>query len=160
MTVGLVTNGFVCPPPSPTQGAVVSVPSMSEIHTIIRKFVGRVLEDDLLKDCLFAYDNAPFEKPNKQHWFRVTIKTLESKQVMFGSKRTYRTAGLVVFQLFAPIELGDGDMNEISDVVIDQFRGRNISGIRFRSPFTSTRKRLGNEWMILINCPFQADQIA
>ena len=160
MTFGLLTKGYVCGKAGFTSTLIVAIPTVKQIHKIIRSFIGTVLEDDLLKECKFAYDNAPFDKPNKACWVRATIKTLESKQVMFGSKRTYRIAGLVQFQLFGPIELGDGVMNAQADIIMDQFRGRNISGIRFRAPSTGNRKRSGDEWMIVINCPFQADQIA
>jgi len=157
MGTGLLTNGYICPPGGLSDSLVVVVPTMSAIHNLIRKKIGNI--DFGAVPCLIQYDNAPFIKPKKTHWIRAEIKTLESKQVMFGSKRTYRTAGITRFQLFAPIEIGDGGMNEISDIIMDNFRAINVSGIRFRTPFTGDRKRFDSEWMILINCPFQADQV-
>lgn len=160
MTMALITNGFACEPDLLTQALVVAQPTMSEIHSIIRNHIEQILVPTFIIPCPIHYDNAKFTAPQTTHWLRASIKTVSAKQIDFGGKkRRFRVAGLVQFQLFAPIQLGDGGMNEISDLIMNAFRGINAAGVRFRTPRTNTRRRFADEWMILINCPFEADQL-
>lgn len=110
--------------------------------------------------CVVQYDNAPFT-PTNGCWLRATIRVVDSRRVVGGGARaTYRHAGLLRFQVFAPIEQGETRNNKIIDIIRSVFKGAVQTGERYRAAVIQTRRRLDDEWMTLINIPFRADEIA
>jgi len=140
---------------------LVAGPSLEKIHCIIRSRIEDVVIPSLPFACPVHYDNQDFEVPHGKCWMRATIKPLGANQKVFGAThKTHRVFGMTQIQVFTPIQCGDKQGNEITDAIVDAFRGVSDGGVRFRTPRTQARRRFADEWMILINCPFNTDQIA
>jgi len=104
------------------------------------------------------------------HWCRVTVQAAARWQASTGSagKRRFRTAGLLLVQVFAPLSTGDGELLEIVDAIDDAFLGVQLSVpdgddppilIRFRPPFPfGEPQRDDDVWSRCdVRIPFESD---
>jgi len=110
------------------------------------------------------YDNAPEPaggQPTDARWARFIVRPGERfHSQMGGPTNDYRTPGMCVAQLFAPLEEGDGYLLEIVDSIDAAFRAVTVGGIVFQVPYTSFRGRMADSdwWQINVVCPFIYDE--
>lgn len=107
------------------------------------------------------YDNMKFNPPDNTNWCRLTIVQGSTDQVSIGapSSNRERTLGVMIAQLFAPVEAGDGTILGIADDVRRAFKRVTASGVTFKTPYLAKRGREGDSWQINVMCPFYADEI-
>jgi len=112
------------------------------------------------------YDNQDLANPDNATWCRLTIKTAASRQVSIGnpSAQRYRTHGVMIAQLFAPLGSGVGELRGIADKVVLAFRGKTDGGVTYASqdkdcPSVEGGWQREDSWQINVVCPFYADDI-
>ena len=110
------------------------------------------------------YDNAPEPsggQPTNARWARFIVRPGERFQSQIGgASNDYRTPGVCLVQLFAPLEEGDGFLIELVDLIDTAFRAITVGGITFRAPYTAFRGRMPDSdwWQINVNLPFFYDE--
>jgi len=107
------------------------------------------------------YDNHVIDNPGNDNWCRLTILPGETKQVSIGapSSNRERTVGVMIAQLFSPVQAGDGTILEIAESIRTAFKRVTDTGVVFQTP---SLKRVGQQidsWQINVECPFYADEI-
>ncbi len=109
-----------------------------------------------------AYANRQFSPPDNAEWVRLNI--IEGNSTLAGiggaGANLYRNSGLVAAQIFVPVAVGDGLAYEIADDIAAIFRGKLVSGVRFRTPATVPAGPDGPWYQRNVNVPFSADLIA
>lgn len=103
------------------------------------------------------YDALPFTRPDWGAWARLTILAGSAFQVERG-ETTYRTPGVVVAQVLTRSEMGEKEALQIVDAVNVAFRHRNVQGLQFGAPRVSPSRRVGDEFQMTIQIPFQGDE--
>lgn len=108
------------------------------------------------------YDNQDFTPPDNIMWARCNIRFGESRQASTGSpgNNIFRVTGLLIAQIFQPLNLGDKAALELADSIADAFRAVTASGVVFKTPSVSNIGRDSAWWNVNVNCPFQADYLA
>jgi hypothetical protein len=96
-------------------------------------------------------------------WVKVTIQFSSNEQVSFGAQnKQFRGYGMAFFQLFSPLDGGDGESLELGDKIVAAFRAQTITGgLRLLSPAMTTVGRTNdNLWQVNVTCPFTSDHFA
>lgn len=112
-----------------------------------------------------AWANAEFDPPSEDEWVRVTIFDAEAFQVSIGgvagAGNTYRHPGIVVVNIFVPINVGDGLALAMADAVATIFRAWQdaTTKTRFLTPSVSRIGTDGNWFQINVTCPFERDEL-
>ena len=127
----------------------------TDIGNLIRAHIAgiSIVSDGTLK---MQYDNQTFRPEDGTYWGRVSIREGESTAVTLGASVS-RTVGVVIIQLFAPLDQGDGLIRSYVDTIKAAMRAIDISGIWFRIPSVNTIGRRNSWWQVNIACPFTVD---
>lgn len=133
--------------------------SSYNLHSYIAKRVNAELIEKLPGvDFYFENQETPPQKPDA--WVRVSIRDGQSEQITIGcSSTTFRTVGVVFFQVFTKIEIGSREGLEIADIIASKFRAITIDGVLYRTPSINTLPRQADVFQITVSCPFQMDQV-
>jgi len=103
-----------------------------------------------------AYDNASYKPEADKSWVRCTILDGETSQ---ASVETRRTIGLVIVQVFVPVNSGDAGARAMAKAVVDLVSNSSISGVRFKLPSVQPVGSNGGFWQMNVNCPIWDDEI-
>lgn len=73
-------------------------------------------------------DNEKFTPPTASLWVRVSVRHLSSSQESMGgiSNRRFERAGLIIVQVFAPLDAGGKTIDDAVQKVRDIFEGTRI----------------------------------
>jgi len=125
------------------------------LHNLIRtRFKDEVVGTTKL---VVAYDNAPFVEPEGKMWVRLNIQHSITNQTEIGATKRFRTYGLIIVQIFIPIEEGDVDALILAKTIRDTYRCTTISGVTYQTPYKDIVGRSGKWYQINVVCPFHAD---
>ncbi len=110
-----------------------------------------------------VYDNGA----HREDWplwcrFSVLGGTTRIATVAGPGQRRYRTVGVAVAEVYAPVGKGEEPMRIAHDAIVAAFRGQAITSpdITFSAPSVSAGFRDGGWWKRNIDIPFRADEIA
>jgi len=115
-------------------------------------------EDILLKEFRSSYslgypvayeNNEDFIKPTNAPWIRFQIKhNPHSGQVAFGEvgERKFERLGLIVYQVFIPLNTGTYDGNTTCDYINNIFEGNRFTDIYCEAGNWSEHGVTGDEW--------------
>lgn len=98
-------------------------------------------------------------------WATMSFRITESNQVQVGSlgANTHRHIGLVIMQVFTPVDKGDSDTWSIAKFIADKFRSAIVTGtggsVRFSTPTFRVVGRSDSWWQINVICPYHFDEI-
>jgi hypothetical protein len=113
------------------------------------------------------HDNEPPPSgiPGPGRWCRVALQLGQQQQVTTGQQlRRFRTTGVLLAQLFEPLDTGDGEQLAIVDAIVDAFRNVVLQGpptIFFHPPYVSASPvREDSWWLCVVAIPFHADEYA
>lgn len=82
-----------------------------------------------------AWGNKKFTKPNKEAWVRFSIGHSGAEQASVGDDPLHRHDGMVMIEVFVPLDDGEGAMDDLCDAAGAVFRDhRDQQGLRFRTP--------------------------
>jgi hypothetical protein len=106
------------------------------------------------------YPNEEFTRPNSL-WARFTVIEGEEQQLDIGSElKTFRTPGLLIVQLFAPLNSGSIGILSQADVIADAFRNWGGPTLTCRA---ATVKEIGNDgygyYQVNVTVPFHIDEL-
>ena len=136
--------------------------TQAEIHNAIRARFDTQVADVL--DLTTIYDNDPTPAPtDNSMWCRLTILGGQSRRVTLGTKE-YRTPGVVIVQLFGPLDRGDSELLTAADSIVTAFRSVQITGIRFEGEAgeVASPQRMGvneSQYQINVEIPFVAGDL-
>jgi hypothetical protein len=127
-------------------------------NTIRSRFKTQIAD---VYSLITQYDNQSLDLPDNEMCCRHAIDIHDSNQVSIGSpsSQRYRSEGMMMVQLFAPIGKGDGDLLELADAIDTAFSCITDSGVTFKKAKPSKGRRSDNRWMVNVYCPFYADDI-
>ena len=119
-----------------------------------------------------AYPNKDFDPPENGIWARIVIQAADSSRIELGGQVAHRrTVGLLVVQLFAPVNSGDGDVLELAETAAAIFRDQRVTldggtgDMLFREP---TVRPVGSNaqdnddatyYQVNVNIPYQRGNI-
>lgn len=94
-------------------------------------------------------------------WCRATILEGQTTQASIGSPgaNRERTRGVLVVQLFAPVDTGDKAVRDAAQVVRAAFKRITADGVVWQTPSRGEPRRDGGWWALTVSCPFYADTI-
>lgn len=108
-------------------------------------------------DIHLQHDNVKYIPAQKKHWARLSIREGESTIRTLGATDR-RTIGVVIIQLFAPLDRGDGKLREYADEFKQAFQSVSLAdGLWFREPNVNVIGRRGPWWQLNVECPFTSD---
>lgn len=107
-----------------------------------------------------AWPNVDFNQPATA-WVRFNIIYGDSQQTDFGgSLHNERTSGVVIIQVFTPLNQGDAEALGLADDVANIFRNWCGTNIRCRTPAI---KDIGNDgfgwYQVNVSIPFIYDEL-
>jgi hypothetical protein len=115
-----------------------------------------------------AYDNAAFDPAldaldpdgDPAPWVRFTVLPGDGFQASLGTPKVWRSTGVAVIQIFAPLGEGDGLANELADDVTAVFRGISLGGVILRAPSLTRIGPDGAWYQVNVATPYQSDLAA
>lgn len=106
------------------------------------------------------HDNqGDFTKPNDALWVRFNVRSGQTAQVSIGEQKRFRTAGVVIAQVFVPAHDGTGTAMLLADLVDTYFRAVTASGVTYLTPSVEHVGLSGAYWQTNITIPFRADAL-
>lgn len=109
-----------------------------------------------------AYPNVPFSKPNAA-WVRLGVNGSGADAVSVGDPDAirYRHDGMVIVEVFTPVQSGDGESRELCDAAAAVFRGVKDAAtkLRFRAPYRIEVGVVDGWFKADVLCPFERDTI-
>lgn len=112
-----------------------------------------------------AWANAEFDPPSEDEWVRVTIVDAAAFKVSFGgfigAGDNYRHPGVVVVNIFVPLNVGDGLALAMADEIASIFRAWQdaTTRTRFFTPYVTRVGVDGNWFQVNVTCPFDRDEL-
>lgn len=106
------------------------------------------------------FDNQQLDPPGSGLWVCVHILPGLGEALDIASTQVYRSAGVVICQIFAPIAEGDGDALELGDSIVAAFRAVTDTGVTFGSPTVVPVGRSDQWWQVNVQIPFNAQRVA
>jgi len=102
--------------------------------------------------------NTAFTQPEEGPWGRLVINDGETERIEHPG--TYRSAGVMILQIFDEIGKGEGALLELADTLTVVFRRVTVQGVRFEDP---SLKRIGNSgdgwYQMNLICRWTADEV-
>lgn len=131
----------------------------ADLHLAIRTRAKAVIVDgSLLPIGSTNLDpNSKFSPP-KTTYAVLTVRLGSSFQASCGgTTRLFRTPGLAIFQVFAPVDSGEAPALQLADAIADGFRGVTVGNVMYETPSVQTVGRQEDLWQVNVTCPFEAD---
>jgi hypothetical protein len=114
------------------------------------------------RDVRVVWGNKTTTPPDESPWVRVNIRHAGADPASVGDSTAamHRHDGMVVVEVFAPIDEGEGTVDAYCDDVAGIFRDyRAQQGLRFRSPYTINVGQTGAWFKKDVLIPFQRDTV-
>lgn len=83
----------------------------------------------------FTFDNEAFNPPEGSSWVRLAVRSTVSSQETFGSigNRKMKREGIVMVQVFTPLNQGVAGADTLVDLVRTFFEHRTVAGVWFKN---------------------------
>ena len=118
------------------------------------------------------FPNAKFNKPSSDIWARLTIQEGDAEQGeiggIAGTTLLHRTNGVVMVQLFDPLEEGTANIMAKAEEIAGFLRAVKLlfvgggGHVQYRAPSVQTIGRGDDNehmWQVNVVCPFLADSL-
>lgn len=128
---------------------------LSDVQTISARFASRMTA--LRPQVAVAYDNIEFVPTLGSPWCRFTVLHGEGRHAAVNG--LYRNSGIVIVQIFTPIETGDALALGIADDVAGIFRGWRSGALLFGAPSLQRVGPDGGWYQLNVSIPYSSDQI-
>lgn len=108
-----------------------------------------------------AWPNRGFAVPPEREWIRLTILDGDTRQVSIGSPgaNIHRHSGVIVIQVFVPIDSGTRTARDLADQAAAIFRNQRFDGIRCDVPSVREIGPDGVWFQVNMSCPFRRDEL-
>tara|TARA_R110002096_G_C14661938_1_gene728448 strand:- start:42970 stop:43944 length:975 start_codon:yes stop_codon:yes gene_type:complete len=144
-------------------GGGFALPDFEALHNAVRtRFEAQV---ETPEGVIAIYDNSPVDPPENALSVRVAVRPGLSFRAENGGRdgcNRFRTPGVLMATILAPLETGDRDALRLVDVINTAFRAVTASGVTYQTPRVTNegRDEDGRWWQIVVTCPFYSDDIA
>lgn len=125
--------------------------AMSTIRTHFRTNVAGPLNLHLLSD------NQPMTQELPSVWCRLSWKADDSQR---ADSVTIRTFGIMEARTFCTVDVGDSQLLDIAQQILDTMKCVTLSGVTLKSPSIRTVGRRGSWWQLNVSCPLFFDSAA
>jgi len=139
-------------------------------HQEAMEFIrGRFLtEIQTPQDILIAYPNdVPRNKDGEATedigtittlWARLSIKPVPSERIEMGTPGRFRNPGLIMLQMFVPLQSGTKALYDLADTVTTAFRSTVRDGIIYhRVDVEEAARESEGWWQLNVNIPYSFD---
>ena len=105
----------------------------------------------------FTFDGEDFTPPESDPWVRLVVRHAASQQASLGGlgNRKFDRAGLVIVQVFTPLDQGAAAADVLVEKVMEIFEGKTIDLIRFVSVTPQEIGPLEAWFQAGADCPFE-----
>lgn len=111
-------------------------------------------------DVRVAWGNKNFTPPDNVAWVRVGIQHSGADPASVGTNPMHRHDGMVIVEVFVPLDAGEGDLDDLCDDVADIFRDHTAQqGLRFRTPYPASIGQVGAWYKRDVLIPFVRDTV-
>jgi len=113
-------------------------------------------------DVRVAWGNKNTEPPNDVPWVRFNVRHSGADPASVGdsARAMHRHDGMVIVEVFVPLDSGEGTVDEYCDTVAGIYRNHTSQqGLRFRSPFTVNVGQSGAWYKRNVLIPFVRDTV-
>jgi hypothetical protein len=100
----------------------------ADIASDIRQRVRVEVENGL--SLPVAYDNAPFRPPATGLWVQLAIQPASRVPAAVGVGAKYRTRGVILFAVYAPVNEGDAAALQAADSIAAAFDALQLANVR------------------------------
>lgn len=141
-----------------SSGAAWSGHDVEDWHAVIRTLV----QDELAtpEGVELAFDNVRATQPDDELWLALEILDGPVRSVELGSPIRRRVNGRFRVGIYAPMGSGVRDAMRMADTLASVVRAASQSGIRYGVPRARTLGRSGRHWLVVVDVPFSADELA
>jgi hypothetical protein len=121
----------------------------------------RVRFNDQFSSAPIAWPNVEFTPPVRSPWVRFNVLDADSFQTTIGATtNNHRFVGIVVINIFVPLDVGNASALAMADVVAAIFRNWCGSTVRCRAASVKDLGPDGNGWyQVNVVVPFQRDEL-
>jgi hypothetical protein len=107
-----------------------------------------------------ALDNVNTAQPDDEIWLALEILDGPVRSVELAGQLRRRCDGRFRLAVYAPLNTGTRDALRVADLLASVTRTASGPGLRYGVPQARTVGRSGQHWLVVIDCQFQADEIA
>lgn len=134
---------------------------VDEHKELATRFNTETAADNMLKDLGIEWPNMTFKPSSDKSWMRFNILDVDTKQITFGDiQNIHRAHGLVIVQVFSPLNIGDSEAMTIADAVAKIFRNWCGTTVRCREAAKRVIGPDGHGWyQVNVIVPFQRDEL-
>lgn len=120
--------------------------------------------DDLIvkpHDLKTQYDNQiDFEPENQNVWCRLNIRDGNEDRTDLGDNPRVKVIGLIIAQLFTPVNTGDKQIRVTADTIKTNFTNVTASSVIYRTPYITTIGLSDTKWwQVNVTIPFEYNYI-
>lgn len=102
----------------------------------------------------YTYDAFTYAPVAGTSWVRVSVRDGDGTQESLGKKALERSQGVVIVQIFVPMDLGEDEARFLAEKAGNVFRRQRFSGIQFRSPSHRPVGQDGGWWQHNVVIPY------
>ena len=124
--------------------------------------VARTLYEAAALGVFTQNDNHVTDPPDDGSlWVRLSIRPGESEQQDIGGQNPVRqrTFGVVIAQVFGPVDTGDKDTRDLAELIRAIFNRVRSGKVQFRVASIQTIGRRNELWQVNVTCPFYEDEV-
>lgn len=124
--------------------------------------VARTLYDAAALNVFTQNDNHVLTPPDDGSlWVRLSVRPGESEQQDIGGQNPVRqrTLGVVILQVFSPLDVGDKPARDLAESIRAIFNRTRSGKVQFRVPSIQTIGRRDELWQVNVTCPFYEDEV-
>ncbi len=146
---------------------MITAETIKKINTSFRDMVA------MPNNLLTQYDNQKLDRNHSCLWCRLNIVDGETEQTSLGDidEREFETVGVLIVQLFAPLNTGEKAIRNMAEKVCKVFMARPVDGIDYDVPYVrkvNKREAIGSRnpsssmvndyWQLNVICPFSVEE--
>lgn len=132
--------------------------ALDDLHDVVRsEFLSRVATPQGLTTF---WDNSASAPADVDVWCIVHVLTGRALAIDHGAVRTRRVPGVMKATLFVRLGVSDAIGWRMVDALADSFRAASAAGVSFGAPTARRIGRRGRAWLISVDVPFRADELA
>jgi len=121
----------------------------NQVESVVSAFIGKVF-----------YDGVEFDSiPKNSVYVRFTVLPGRTEQVSLGENKRFRTIGIAIAQIFAPLGTNPNTVWGYTDSIKTAFRSTDADGVVYRTPYVSNLNREDAYFRLNVTIPFYADDV-
>lgn len=105
-----------------------------------------------------VYQNVAYNEVSE--FIRLTVLSSDRSQCTMGcNTNLYRTTGVLVIQIFCPLNMGTKRILTIVDLLVTLLQSNVIGSAKFKTPYISFQGSSDVFYQVNLSCPYYTDNI-